>query len=114
LRDGDVLGRILDTFVAAQLRSELAVCETRPRLYHLREEHGRHEIDILAELGGADLLAFEVKADAAPNRDSGRHLVWLRDRLGERFVRGAVFHTGLSVYELDDRILAVPIGALWG
>jgi hypothetical protein len=48
LRDGDILGRILDTFVLSQLRAELAVTQSRPRLYHLREEHGRHEIDIVA------------------------------------------------------------------
>ena len=114
LRDGDLLGRLLDTFVVAQLRSELAVSETRPRLYHLRDEHGRHEIDVAAELGGGNLLAFEVKADAAPDLGSARHLAWLRERLGSRFVSGVVFHTGPGLYELDDGILAVPICALWG
>jgi predicted AAA+ superfamily ATPase len=114
LRDGDVLGRLLDTFVMAQLRSELALCETRPRLFHIRDEHGRHEVDIVAELGGGDLLAFEVKADAAPGRDSARHLAWIRERIGERLLRGVVFHTGPGLYELDDRIIAVPICSLWG
>lgn len=114
LRDGDLLGRLLDTFVAAQLRAERATSEARPRLYHLREEHGRHEIDVLAELGGRDLLAFEVKADSAPDRRSARHLAWLRDRLGERFLHGVVFHTGPAPFELDERITAVPICALWG
>jgi predicted AAA+ superfamily ATPase len=113
LRDGDVLGRLLDTFVAAQLRAELAVCATRPRLYHLREEHGRHEVDLVAELGGGGLLAFEVKADAAPSARSAQHLVWLRDRIGDRFVHGVVFHTGPAVYALGERITAVPICALW-
>lgn len=88
LRDGDLLGRLLDTFVTAQLRAECAGSRARPRLYHLREEHGRREVDVLAEIGGRDLIAFEVKADAAPGRDSARHLTWLRDRLGERFVAG--------------------------
>lgn len=113
LRDGDLLGRLLDTFVVAQLRGEVAVCEARPRLYHLREEHGRYEVDIVAELGGRNLLAFEVKADAAPNRDTARHLAWLRDRLGERFQHGVVFHTGPALFELSERISAVPICALW-
>lgn len=113
LRDGDLLGRLLETFVVAQLRGELAVCEKRPRLYHLREEHGRYEIDILAELAGQDLIAFEVKADAAPDQDAARHLAWLRDRLGKRFLRGIVFHTGPSVFDLSERITAVPICALW-
>lgn len=113
LRDGDLLGRLLDTFVVAQLRGELAVSETRPRLYHLREEHGRYEVDVVAELGGRELVAFEVKADAAPNRDTARHLTWLRDRLGERFMHGVVFHTGPALFELSERISAVPICALW-
>jgi len=114
LRDGDLLGRLLDTFVAAQLRTERAIGKTRPGLYHLREEHGRHEIDVLAEIGGRNLLAFEVKADAAPGRDAARHLIWLRDQSGDRFAAGIVFHTGPRLYELDDRIVAAPIAALWG
>jgi predicted AAA+ superfamily ATPase len=113
LRDANLLGRLLDTFVVAQLRGELAVCETRPRLYHLREEHGRYEVDVVAELGGRAVLGFEVKADAAPDRDTARHLIWMRDRLGDRFAHGIVFHTGPSAFELADRISALPICTLW-
>ena len=112
-RDGDLLGRLLDTFVASQIRAELPNCRTRPTLYHVREEHGRHEIDLIAELGGGRVMAFEIKASAAPRRNDARHLVWLRDQLGDRFVRGAVLHTGTQAYELDSRIEAVPICALW-
>ncbi len=114
MRDGDLLGRLLDTFVAAQLRAECAGSDARPRLYHLREEHGRREVDILAEIGGRDLIAFEVKADAAPGRDAARHLIWLRDRLGERFVGGIVFHSGSRAFKLDEKVTAAPICALWG
>jgi hypothetical protein len=39
--------------------------------------------------------------------------MWLRDRLGDRFTRGAVPHTGIRIYELDNRIVALPICALW-
>jgi uncharacterized protein len=38
----------------------------------------------------------------------------MRDRIGERFVAGAVLHTGPRRYELDDRILAAPISSIWG
>lgn len=113
LRDGDLLGRVLDTFVASQLRAELPVCAVRPRLYHLRQEQGRHEIDMVAELGGRRTLAVEVKADAAPRRDAARHLTWLRDRLGERFVAGLVLHTGPRAWRMDERIVAAPISTLW-
>ena len=74
---------------------------------------GRHEVDLLAELRAGKLVAFEVKAGAA-DLPAVRHLTWLRERLGERFARGVVLHTGPRAYELDDRIIALPICALWG
>jgi len=113
LRDGGLLGRVLDTFVVAQLRAEVPVSGSRPRLYHLRQDAGRHKIDILVELGGGRVIAIEVKADAGPGRDAARHLAWLRDELGDRFVAGLVLHTGPRVYSLGPRITAAPVAALW-
>jgi hypothetical protein len=40
-------------------------------------------------------------------------LIWLRDELGDRFVHGLVMHTGRYIYELADRVTAVPICTLW-
>jgi predicted AAA+ superfamily ATPase len=113
LRDGDLLGRVLDTFVVAQLRAELSASARRPRLYHVREEHGRHEVDLLVEYGGRDIVAFEIKATGAPGREGARHLTWLRDQLGERFLAGIVFHTGPRIFTMGERIMAVPICAMW-
>ncbi len=42
-----------------------------------------------------------------------RALRWLKGELGERFVLGIVLHTGPRRYELEERIVAAPIGALW-
>ncbi len=114
LRDGDLMGRVLDTFVMAQLRAETTVSGLRPRLHHLRAEQGRHEIDILLEFSGDRVVAIEVKADGAPGSKAVQHLRWLREELGERFVAGVVFHTGPRTFDVDDRITAVPICALWG
>jgi len=114
LRDGDLLGRTLDTFVVAQLRPETVVAESEPRLYHLRTEAGRHEVDVVAELGGERIVGIEVKASAAPGNEDARHLRWLSDELGARFVAGVVLHTGPRLYELSDGIIAAPICALWG
>lgn len=44
LRAGNLLRRVVETFVVAQLRAELSIAETRPRLYHLRQEQGRREV----------------------------------------------------------------------
>lgn len=114
LDDGDLLGRVLDTFVAAQLRPELAISASRPRLHHLRTEQGRHEIDLIAELAGQRIIGIEVKANAAPTREDAKHLRWLHNELGERFLAGIVLHTGPRAYELDEKIIAAPIATLWG
>jgi uncharacterized protein len=113
LHDGKLLGRVIDTFVAQQLRGDLEVSPARPRLYHLRDQDGRREVDIIAELGGERVLGFEIKAGASVTTGDARHLAWLRDELGDRFVAGAVFHTGPHVFPLGDRITAVPISAIW-
>jgi uncharacterized protein len=76
--------------------------------------NGRHEVDLIIEFGGQRLIALEVKATAAPTRDDARHLAWLRDALDDRFVCGAVLHTGPARFALGDRIIALPIAALWG
>ena len=113
LPDGDLLGRLLDTFVAAQLRVECASAESRPRLYHLREEHGRREVDVPAEIGGRDMLAFEVKAAAAPV--ATRPGIW-RGCVTASATTSWGDHVpyGPALLELDERVTAAPIAALWG
>jgi uncharacterized protein len=114
LRDGDLLGRMIDTFVLAQIRPEVALSSFRPRLYHLRSRDGAHEVDLIAELSAGDVVAIEIKSAAAPKRSDARHLEWLRDQLGERFLAGAVLHTGPRPFRLSERIFALPIAMLWG
>lgn len=114
MRDGEMLGRLLDTFVAAQLRPELGVSTGRPRLHHLRTEQGRHEVDLVGEMAGERLVGIEVKAGAAPTAADAKHLSWLREELGDRFQAGVVLHTGPHLYALAERIVAAPICVLWG
>jgi uncharacterized protein len=113
MRDGNLLGRVIDTFAIAQLRAQLASCESQPRLFHLRQEKGQHEVDVIVEYGGSRIFAFEIKATSAPKRTDARHLAWLRDELGDRFLGGAILHTGPLPFMLDDRIAAAPIAILW-
>lgn len=113
LLSGDLLGRMLDTFVMSQLRAEVVASRSRPRLYHVRQEQGRFELDVLGELGGGQVVGFEVRATASPLKRDARQLVGLRDRLGDTFVAGVLFHTGPRAYVVEERIIAAPISALW-
>jgi len=113
LADGDLLGRMVETFVVAQLSAQAAIAATRYRLSHLREHDGRREVDVIAELAGGRIIGIEVKARAAVARSDARHLMWLRDGMGDRFAAGVVLHSGPDVFELADRVFAAPISALW-
>ncbi|MXW75181.1 MAG: ATP-binding protein [Acidimicrobiaceae bacterium] len=113
LSSSNLLGSMLDTFVVAQLRAEAVVAATRYRLSHLREQNGRREIDLVAELGGGRIAGIEIKASTNVGRSDARHLQWLQETMGDRFAAGVVLHTGRDTFELADRIIATPISALW-
>ena len=113
MRDGRMLGQLLDTFVVAQLRAELPISTADPNLFHLREKSGGREIDLIIEYNGGGVVGIEIKASSAPSQHDARHLAWLRDELGDRFIRGIVLHTGPNRWPMGPRIEAVPIAAIW-
>jgi predicted AAA+ superfamily ATPase len=114
LRDGDQLGRMIDSFAVAQLRPEVAISAGRHQMHHLRTKAGLQEIDLIVELEDGRILALDFKATAAPSGHDAKHLAWFRDQVGDRFLAGAVMHTGPAVFSLGDRILAIPLCAMWG
>jgi uncharacterized protein len=113
LDDADLVGRLIDTFVASEIRSHAASEPTRPQTFHLRTDGGRQEIDLLLEYDGGKVFAIEIKASSVPSRRDARHLAWLRDQIGDRFLGGVVFHTGPEIIGLGEQIMALPICALW-
>lgn len=107
-----VLGGLVEGFVLSEVRKLAATSDRRPRLYFLRE-HGGMEVDVLLEGRDGTVVALEVKATSSPRPDDARWLIALRDRLGERFVRGAVLHLGPEADSYGDRIEALPLSVLW-
>jgi uncharacterized protein len=113
LRDGDLLGRVLDTFVTAQIRAELALMTPMPRLHHLRTAEGRHEVDMIIEVGARQLVAIEIKASASPTAHDARHLRWLREELPSQVTAAVLLHSGPRTFVMDGGVIACPISALW-
>jgi uncharacterized protein len=114
IRNADISGRMIDSFVAAQIRPELQLGSMPVSMFHMRQD-GRREIDLVLERRDGALVAIEIKAATDADLRDARHLVWLRDQLGlDRFRAGIVFYTGRHIRRLDSRIWAIPICALWG
>ena len=99
--------------MVAQLRAQAVVSAHRCRLYHLRQHHGRHEVDVVVELDARQVIGIEIKATAAPSGGDASHLAWLRDHIEDRFTAGVVLHTGPASFQLGDRLWALPISTLW-
>ena len=55
-----------------QFRAEAATSFPSMRLHHLRVESGRHEVDLVLELGNGKVFGIEFKAGAAPTLADAR------------------------------------------
>ncbi|MFT4036349.1 MAG: ATP-binding protein [Patulibacter sp.] len=111
--DGGLAGRLVETFAYNEVVRLCGWSAVRvAEVGFFRDRDGR-EVDIVVELLDGRIIAFEVKAAATLGRSDGRGLRYLRDRLGERFVAGAVLHAGATTLPISDRIWALPLSALW-
>lgn len=79
---------------------------------HLRTMGGEHEVDLIIEKSDLSIVACEVKlSDTISNKDV-KHLVWLRNEIGERFIDGIVLYTGPTAYRRPDGIAVIPLALL--
>ena len=113
LASSSLLGAMIETFAVAQLSAEAETALSRYRLSHLREQDGRHEVDVVVEFGGGRIIGVEVTAASEVGRSDARHLMWMSEKAGRRFAAGVVLHTGRDTFEIAPRITAAPISALW-
>jgi uncharacterized protein len=104
-------GPLLESFVVNEISKQATWSDRPVRLGHFRDRDQR-EVDLIVERG-REVVGVEVKATGTPSVQHARHLIHLRDRLGERFRHGIVLHTGRQRLMLGDRIVALPVSALW-
>jgi predicted AAA+ superfamily ATPase len=112
--DGGIAGSVFETFVLNEIVRQASMSELGPllNLYHYRDRRG-HEVDLVVEHAGGDVIAIEVKASATPRLRDISGLSQLRDQLGERFRLGLLLHLGPDTIPMGDRISAVPLAGLW-
>lgn len=127
MRDANVRGALLETFVAAQVRAEIATSRHNYRLGHYRDRTG--DVDLIVEdrATGA-VLMIEVKSRSYPKSDDAKHIRRLRDAIaaspdaGVHFAAGVVLHSGDRVMKLrrqpgqdsdDSDLVGLPLRALW-
>ncbi len=108
-RDGTLLGALFESLVTLCVRVYAQRAEAR--IAHLRTWSGEHEIDLIVERGQS-IVAFEVKLGGTATDRDVRHLLWLRDQLGDELVDAVVVTTGREAYRRRDGIAVVPAALL--
>ena len=106
-------GALVESFVVSELRKQAAVIDEPLSFAHFRD-HSGVEVDVIIERPDGTVVGIEVKAATLSGGSEAKGLRFLRDVLGDRFTCGVVMQTGPLTVQLEDRIWATPIPALWG
>jgi uncharacterized protein len=111
-KDPDLLGGLLEAFVAGEVRKLLGWSRERAKLFHYRTLLGQ-EVDLLLERDDGRVVGLEVKSSASIQAKDFKGLQSLSETLGEAFHRGAVLYTGAEVLPFGPKLWAVPVSGLW-
>ncbi len=112
LRDANVLGQLLETFVGNELRRQVTWSDVRPTLWHFRDRDGA-EVDLILEAPNGEVVGIEVKATSSPTKSDLKGLQFLADRLGDRFRFGALLCLAPEALRIGERLAVLPVDRLW-
>lgn len=105
-------GSLFETFAVIEILRQSSALDDPVRLYHYRDRDQR-EVDLIIERFDGSVVAVEIKAAASVHARDFSGIKYLRDKLGSRFVAGALLYTGSDTLPVSDRIAAVPLRGLW-
>jgi len=113
LADRTRFGRVLETFVFAELLKHITSAQGDYRLLYYRDAD-QVEVDVVVENAAGELVGIEVKASATVKEGDLRGLRKLAGLAGERFRAGVLLYDGDETLPLGDRLWAAPLSTLWG
>ncbi|HEX4952974.1 MAG TPA: ATP-binding protein [Thermoanaerobaculia bacterium] len=105
-------GRILETFVVAELEKARSWSKLRPKMFHYRSHSGL-EVDVLLQARDSSVVGLEVKSASSVGPGDFRGLLHLREELGEKFRAGVVLYLGQTALPFGEKLWALPVEWLW-
>jgi predicted AAA+ superfamily ATPase len=106
------LGAVLESFVVSELAKQRVWSVVPYDLYHFRDTNGL-EVDVVMEFDDGRVFLIEVKASQTYRSEYTKGIRALAERLGDRFIGGAVLATAPSVFRYADNIWGLPISWIW-
>lgn len=110
-KDGTYLGQLFESLATLSVR--VFAGPIPAEVSHLRLGSGRREIDLIVERGvDRAVVAFEVKLSSNVTDSDVKHLLWLRQQLGDQVTDIAMLTAGENAYRRRDGVAVVPLGLL--
>ncbi len=109
-RDGTLLGALFESLAALTLKVFAQAADGE--VSHLRTRAGEREVDFIVHGRGRRVVAVEVKLTAAPDGRDLRHLLWLKERMGDALTDMVVLTTGRDAYRRRDGVAVIPLALL--
>ena len=110
MRDGTMLGRLFESLTALNLR--VYAQHSEATVSHLRTRAGEHEVDFIVERPDHRVVAIEVKLAYEIEDQDVKHLLWLREKIGDDVLDAFVIGTGSEAYRRADGVGVVPAALL--
>ena len=112
LHNRSLFGALLETFVISELRKLATWSNQSYQFSHLRDRDGK-EVDVIIENDKQQIVGIEVKSSSTVKNSNFEQLRNLSENVGNNFVQGIVLYDGEYITSFGERMLAVPISALW-
>ena len=107
-----MMGPLLENFVVMELQKQFSWSDQFVRMFHVRTQTGQ-EIDLLLEDRRGRIVGIEIKAAASVYAADFKHLRYMADLLGKRFLRGIVLYTGEETVSFSPQFAVLPVTAIW-
>ncbi len=104
-------GSVLETWVYAELRKNLALNDDPWYLAHYRDKD-QVEVDFVLESPLREVIGIEVKAAATVSVADFKGLRRLREHTGKDFITGIVLYDGDKALSFGEGMWALPLAAL--
>ena len=109
-RDGTLLGHLFESLVTQSVRVYAQAAEAQVR--HLRTHNRRHEVDLIVVRPDGRVIGMEMKLARTVTDADARHLLWLKNEIGDDLLDSIIITTGPHAYRREDGIAVVPAALL--
>ena len=111
-KDRALFGRLLETFVFAEILKLNSWMQNPCALFHYRDKD-QDEVDIVLEDSEGAVVGIEVKAAATVLASDFKGLRKLATACGRDFKAGVIFYDGEQTFPFGNGLFAAPVSCLW-